>query len=139
MTCYRCSKKGHFATHCHSTRSVQAVQLLEHEQDSTDNFLGAVKATSPANPQTVPLVVNGTVITFKIDTRADVTGIPETILKQIRNTTLQLCSRALKGPCQNSLKVIGQFQGTLTHKSKQSSKMFLCCKIYTKLWWDCQQ
>ena len=93
---------------------MQAVQLLEHEQDSTDNFLGAIKATSPANPWTVPLVVNGTVITFGVD----VTGIPETIFKQIRNTTLQPCSRALKGPCQNSLKVIGQFQGTLTHKSK---------------------
>ena len=46
------------------------------------------------------------------------TGIPETIFKQIKNTTLQPCSRALKGPCQNSLKIIGQFQGTLTYQTK---------------------
>ena len=61
---------------------------------------------------------HGTVITFKIDTGADVTGIPETVCKQMKNTTLQPSSRPLKGPCQNSLNVIGQFQGILTHQTK---------------------
>ena len=126
VTCYKCSKKGHVSTFCCSTGSVKAVQLSDHEQDITYNFLGAVKTmpAMPAKPWTVPLAINianGLVTTFKIDTRADVTGIPKTVFKKINNTTLQLCSRAQKGPSQNSLKVIGQFQDTLTYKSKQSS------------------
>ena len=92
---------------CCSTGSVRAVQYSEEMQDETDNFLGAVKTEHPPakfNPWTVPLTVNGTVIKFKIDTGADVMSIPETIFKQIKNTTLQPSCRALKGPCQNTLR-----------------------------------
>ena len=81
-TCYQCTKKGHFSTVCRSTGSVHAVQYSDNTQDNTDNFLGAVESKHPpmrVNPWTVPLTVNGTVITFKIDTGADVTGIPETV------------------------------------------------------------
>ena len=112
VTCYKCSKKEHFSTFCRSTGSVHAVEISDHEQNTTNNFLGAIQTNNqakPANPWTVPIAINGTVVTFKIDTGADVTGIPETVFKQIKNTTLQPCSHALNGPCQNSLKVIGQF------------------------------
>ena len=136
VTCYKCSKKGHFSTFCHSTGLMHTVEISDHEQDFTDNFLGAIQTNNsakPTSPLTVLIAINGTVVTFKIDTRVDVTGIPETVFKQIKNTTLQPCSRALKGPCQNSLKVIGQFQGTLTYESKAVQQAFLCYKIYTKL------
>ena len=102
---------------------MNAIKISDHEQDITDNFLGAIQTNSSAKPTsawTVPIAINGTVVTFKIDTGADVTDIPETVFKQIKNTTLEPCSHPLKGPCQNSLKVIGQFQlqGTLTYESK---------------------
>ena len=103
---------------CRSTGSVRAVQYSEEMQDDTDNFLGAVETEHPPakiNPWTVPLTVNGTVVKFKIDTGVDVKSIPETIFKQIKNTTLQPSCRALKG---NTLEVTGQFQGTLTYQTK---------------------
>ena len=121
VTCYKCSKRGHFSSVCRSTGSVRAVEYSEDAQDDSDNFLGVVELKClPAKviPWTVPLMINGTVVKFKIDTEADVTGIPETIFMQIKNTTLQPSCRALKGPCQNSLKVIGQFQGTITYQTK---------------------
>ena len=84
---------------------MHSVKISDHEQDITGNFLGAIQTNNsakPTSPWTVPIAINGTVVTFKIDTRADVTGIPEAVFKQIKNTTLQPCSCALKGPCQNS-------------------------------------
>ena len=84
VTCYKCSKKGHFSTVCRSTGSVRAVQYSEEMQDDTDNFLRGVETEHPPakiNPWTVPLTVNGTVVKFKIDTGADVTSIPETIFR----------------------------------------------------------
>ena len=52
---------------------------------------------------------------FKIDTGADVTVIPETIFKQLKNTVLKPSVRSLSGPCHDNLKVCGQFPGTLKH------------------------
>ena len=51
---------------------MHAVEILDHEQDITDNFLGAIQtnnsAKPPTSPWTVPVAINGTVVTFKIDT-----------------------------------------------------------------------
>ena len=63
--------------------------VVLQEQDISDKFLGAVetKDSATVNPWIVPLI-NGTVTTFKIDTGANITGIPETVFKQLNNVTL---------------------------------------------------
>ena len=92
VNCHKHSKKGNFSTFCCSIGSVQAVQSSDHEQDITDNYLRTVKTMPCSNAsQTLDspscYQYNGLVTTFKIDTRADVTGIPETVFKKISNIT----------------------------------------------------
>ena len=43
------------------------------------------------------------------------TVIPETVFKQLKSTVLKPSVCSLSGPCQDNLRVCGQFQGTLKH------------------------
>ena len=53
---------------------------------------------------------------FKIDTGADVTVIPESVFKRIKDANLMHSDRILCGPAQIALHVIGQFTATLKHR-----------------------
>ena len=60
---------------------------------------------------------------FKLDTGAKITAISEKSLAKMGKVILQTPSKALHGPTSQSLKVMGQFNGTLKHQeltSKQS-------------------
>ena len=117
VTCYECSKKGHFSTVCRSTGSVHANQII-HRTILNTSWVQSRQNTHQSG-STLGQFLSLSTVQLLPDTGADVTGIPETVFKQIKDTTLQPSSRALKGPCQNSLNVIGQFQGTLlTHPTK---------------------
>ena len=59
---------------------------------------------------------------FKIDTGADVTVIPESVFKRIRNANLMRSDRILCGPARNALHVIGQFNATLKHRGGVTSE-----------------
>ena len=59
---------------------------------------------------------------FKIDTGADVTVIPESVFKRIRNANLMHSDRILCGPARNALHVIGQFNATLKHRGGVTSE-----------------
>ena len=67
---------------------------------------------SHATEWLVELYLNEVPITFKIDTGAEVTAIPEAIAAPFK-ATMREPSRTLLGLSVNSLNVCGQFTGTL--------------------------
>ena len=83
--------------------------------EDTDEFLSAIETESSNRSRTVLVLLNDVSVDFKIDTGADVTVIPETLLKQLKSTILKLRVCSLSEPCQDNLRVCGQFQGTLKH------------------------
>ena len=114
--CHKCSKKDHYSAVCRTAGSIQFVQSSP-VTEVAEEFLGAIETESPSpnSSWTVPLILNEISLNFKIDTGADVTVIPESVYKQLKSTVLQPCDRSLSGPCHDSLKVCGKFQGTLKH------------------------
>ena len=74
-------------------------------REDVDEFLGTIETESvtPNTSWTIPLLLNDISIDFKIDTGADVTVIPESVFKHLKNTMLQPCMCSLSGPCQNNL------------------------------------
>ncbi|KAL5503306.1 hypothetical protein EMCRGX_G010234 [Ephydatia muelleri] len=73
-------------------------------------------------PWFVTLQLQGISVRFKIDTGADVTVIPESVFKRIRNANLMHSDRILCGPAKNALHVIGQFNATLKHRGGVTSE-----------------
>eukprot|EP00731_Ephydatia_muelleri_P017556 Em0010g654a len=67
-------------------------------------------------------LLQGIIVRFKIDTGADVTVIPESVFKRIRNANLMHSDRILCGPARNALHVIGQFNATLKHRGGVTSE-----------------
>eukprot|EP00731_Ephydatia_muelleri_P000002 Em0001g2a len=67
-------------------------------------------------------LLQGISVRFKIDTGADVTVIPESVFKRIRNANLMHSDRILCGPAKNALHVIGQFNATLKHRGGVTSE-----------------
>ena len=114
--CHKCSKKGHYSAVCRTAGSIQFVQSSP-VTEVAEEFLGAIETESPSpnSSWTVPLILNEISLNFKIDTGADMTVIPESVYKQLKSTVLQPCDRSLSGPCHDSLKFCGKFQGTLKH------------------------
>ena len=66
---------------------------------------------------------------FKINTRADVSVIPETVFKQLPGVSLNPPNRCLVGPGQNQLKVSGQFTGKLTYQDLVADEQIYCCQV----------
>ena len=63
--------------------SIQIVQSSPVMEDAYE-FLGAIETESPSSNRswTVPLLLNGISFSFRIDTGADVTVIPESVATQ---------------------------------------------------------
>ena len=59
---------------------------------------------------------------FKIDTGAEVSAISKEVFKELRGLKLHKPSRILYGPAQQTLKVLGQFKTTLSHKKNTSQE-----------------
>jgi len=87
---------------------------VSDNDDSDDNFLGAVDSKQKAQWLT-ELKVNDRIVTFKIDTGAEVSAISETTLKQLQPVQLKKPSRNLYGPALLCLEVIKQFTAMLTY------------------------
>ena len=88
--CHKCKKKGHFQKLCRSKAVPRSIR--EIQEDSDDDFMGAIHvdtADSEAinavqNPWVTSVNLNKRVITFKIDTGADVTVISDTDYNEIK-------------------------------------------------------
>lgn len=112
-TCYRCNKKGHFSTQCHTKTPVKQELQLDAA------FLGPVTA-GIASPWTVSLHIENQELTFKLDTGAEVTAITEQDCLKLRDIILQEPTRMLYGPTGQTLQAVGQFQATISSKGTSS-------------------
>ena len=119
--CRKCHKQGHFQAMCR-TKSVKAVTTEDSEDEA---FVGAVEnsesfmipvVSTGTKPWTVNILLNKFPVEFQIDTGADVSVISENLYKRLKAPPLHPASKSLVGPSQDTLKVCGQFTGTLVHK-----------------------
>ena len=82
-------------------------------EESENAFLGTVHSTNSHTTEwLIELYLNEVHVTFKIDTGAEVTAIPEAIATPFK-ATMREPSCTLLGPGMNSLNVCGQFTDTL--------------------------
>ena len=113
--CHKCKKKGHFQKFCRS-KAVLLKEVREVQEDSEDDFMGAVHVVSEAidaihNLWVTSVNLNKQSITFKIDTRVDVTVISDADYNKETDGPLSICSKQLSGPSCEALDVYGQFTG----------------------------
>lgn len=116
-TCYKCNRKGHFSAFCFS----KTVAEITGEQSLDSAFLGTLQGGTPSSWSTT-LLLNGEEVPFKLDTGAEVTAISELTYQRLKRVKLHPASRILYGPTQQSLRVTGQFQATLTKDRKTSTQ-----------------
>ena len=81
--CLSCGKPNHFRSVCQSSRNKAANELQDEvcsaqawDHDDTPLYLGDVHIQD-TQPWTVSLVINNSKITFKVDSGADITCLPE--------------------------------------------------------------
>ena len=106
---------------CKTKKSVSALLAEDSEEEP---FLGTIHAdaVSAQKPWEIDIQTNGRPISYKIDTGADVTVIPETDYREEDDGPLQPTSRVLSGPTRDNLEVLGKFSGQLRTQSKQTQQ-----------------
>ncbi|XP_048586199.1 uncharacterized protein LOC116611839 [Nematostella vectensis] len=108
--CHKCKKKGHFKAMCRSEKSVREVS------DNSEPSLGTIDVEElTTDCWNVDVTLEGIPVSFKLDTGADVTVIPEQIFKK---TGCKRSNTRLTGPGQQKLKVQGMIEAHITHKYK---------------------
>ena len=101
-------KKGHYGAVCRSSKTVGVVA----EEDYA--FLGEIGTDAGANPWCAEVTVNELPVCFKIDTRADVTVMPEGTYQTLQPTPrLEEPKKTLFSAAHTILPVRGQFIGEL--------------------------
>ena len=90
-------------------------------QESTEAevpFLGAI-GSERRNPWEVTISLNKKPVKFQIDSGAEVTVVPDSMLRKLIGVNLKPTQRTLKGPTQGTLPVRGQFRGTLVFGDRE--------------------
>ncbi|KAL6455308.1 hypothetical protein MHYP_G00362590 [Metynnis hypsauchen] len=102
--CHACGKKGHYGRVCRASKAVHEVK--GEEEDAV--FLGCI--TTEGDPWRVNIKVHNSNVTFKIDTGADVTVLPQSDFQKIFRKNPPLVNKATKpllGPGRSPLDVVG--------------------------------
>ena len=81
-------------------------------------FLGEVKAKKDSQWM-VELLLNGSPVSFKVDTGADVTVVPEKTFKSIKGSELRPAETALYGPNRQRIPSLGQATMVLQKGDKE--------------------
>ena len=84
--------------------------------------MGVVQQSKGSNPWSITLSVNGILDEFKIDTGADVTVIPMSVVQSIPDTTLKPATKTLSGASCMTLQVKGQFTATLKYRDREATE-----------------
>lgn len=72
------------------------------------------------DPWTVTVQLQQVPLSFKVDTGADVTVIPETVyLQQFEQVSWTEPTKLLRGPGQDRLRVVGVLRGDITYKTNK--------------------
>ena len=117
--CYRCNRKGHYSSQCMS----KTIAAVTEETNLDGLFLGAVETTTEKSWSTT-VTLGGQTVQFKLDTGAEVSAISERDYKRLPlpRPKLDPPTQMLHGPTRQSLKVLGQFSSTLSHKGEASKQ-----------------
>ena len=102
-------------------RTRGAVRAVESVQDNVA-FLGTIEESEMSNPWSVTLLVNGRPVKFKIDTGADVTIIPRSVLRSIPGVALKPPTKTLSGAGCKTLQVEGQFTAALKYHDREATE-----------------
>lgn len=115
--CHSCGKRGHYGKVC---RLISSVNELAEDTDGL--FLGEV--SSGEDPWMADIGLQGRKVTFKIDTGADVTAIPETVYKNTMPGAkdVKAAMKQLYGPGGAKLNVLGSVTETLTYKDRSTTE-----------------
>ena len=94
---------------------------VEGVQESTEAevpFLGAI-GSERRNPWAVTISLKKKPVKFQIDSGAEVTVVPDSMLRKLTGVNLKPTQRTLKGSTQGTLPVRGQFRGTLVFGDRE--------------------
>ena len=120
-------KKGHFQAFCRSKNTVGEV-FSDSDSDIDQGFLGVIEDDSShidtiqevhRNPWHVSLHINDATVEFKIDTGADISVVPKSLLNKLKIISLKPSKKNLQGPGSNTLAVQGKFTAVITYKRKK--------------------
>ncbi|KAK7933488.1 hypothetical protein WMY93_004384 [Mugilogobius chulae] len=145
-TCAKCKKQNHYAKMCFTKKKIQTVQGDTDESDDLSDtfFIKMVSCdenyeqlpntsekvhtvnTVKEDKWTVPLLTNGTIVTFKIDTGAKANLINEKDMKALTEKPKRLSEKAvtLKAYNNQPIKTMGVCRLKVTVKGKQHNLMF---------------
>ena len=110
--CLRCGKTGHFRKVCRSAIPVHGLELETTESEKEWQFLGTITGVE-TKPWLTELLVNQRKIKLKIDTGADVTGIPAELYDQQKDGPLVDTDTSLVGPGRAKLNSLGYFRASI--------------------------
>lgn len=118
--CRSCKKLGHFAVVCRSRVVNEVIAPKQGNESNPTYFLGGITDVEDSTkPWTVKLPIQGTQVTFKIDSGADTSVIPEdTFNKLAYKPKLRKPTNKLDSPG-GKLNCLGYFIATTTRKDKR--------------------
>lgn len=137
--CHSCKKLGHWSTVCRSSKSkVRSIQLDSLEKDSTDknhcfncihfsnnnsdsNYLGSIQINNISRKEwiiSLQVVELNKMFNFMIDSGADITCIPASLVSKNICQSLHKCNRLVIGPSGKPLYVLGILHATLSSSHK---------------------
>lgn len=117
--CSKCKKMNHYSRVCKSIQEiVEKVSAFDSEE--SDYQVDAVIGDNTKGTWKVDLDICNKMITFKIDTGADVTVIPLSTYNKLKLPELCHSSSNLSSPGGN-LKTVGEFRAKTTYKGKRYS------------------
>ena len=125
-TCRKCRKKGHYSTQCFTKN----VSVLSSESSGLDTaFLDAASSPGKETAWFADIKVGEQMITFKLDTGAEVTAISHNTYRKLPDAPpLNTSDKVLCGPSRKPLQVLGWCQRDLTHKERSSREQLFVVK-----------
>ena len=121
--CHKCERKGHYAAQCFTKTKVSELEVEEDLENHLDSvFLDTVVKENRV-VWTADILLGQQAVEFKIDTGAEVTAISqETFCSLQKKESLRKFSKALYGPGNKRLTVLGQFNATLQYKQRSTQQ-----------------
>ena len=80
--CHNCKRKGHYSAQCHQ----RAVSSIQDGETNESAFLDTV-SSGRKSVWIVHIAINGTEISFKLDTGAEVTGVSKQVWEALEKTS----------------------------------------------------
>lgn len=128
QTCHKCKRKGHFQSVCRKTHTKpKHVDDVVHEnaetrscgRDSSVLFLGSVGSEESEPPWRETFQILNKSVSFKVDTGADVTVIPESVYKTLHPRPKLQCSDTILSSPGGQVKHLGQFIARSQNKGRE--------------------